>query len=318
MRAVVYEKYGSPDVLQLTELPVPEPAADQVLVQVEATGVNLSDAECLAGRPVWARVGGLRSPAMPVLGSDIAGVVAAVGGEVSGWSVGDEVLADNLWLKGGFAEFAVVPADQLAPKPEALSFEEAAAIPQPGAIAHQGVAGVGSGGRILVNGGGGGTGALAIQMANRAGAHVTAVDHAGKLDFLRQLGADEVIDYRSDEFTRRGERWDVILDLVATRSARSISRALAPGGTYRWVGGGVPTLLNVVVLGAIRGRWSGRRIGVLRVEEGPSHFGPVLDLCAASALDVHVGATFSLDEVPEALARVGAGEVLGKAVVRVR
>ncbi len=315
MRAVVYDRYGPPEVLRAEERPLPTPGPGQVVVEVRATGVNLSDWECLTGRPIYGRLGGLRRPASPVLGSDIAGVVHGVGADVDGWSVGDAVLADNLGLKGGFAEFAVVPADQLATKPVAVSFEQAAAIPQPGAIATMGTADLRPGDRFLVNGGGGGSGTLAIQLAKLAGAHVTAVDNAGKQEFMRELGADAVFEYGVVDFTRTGERWDRVLDLVATRSARAVSRAVAPGGTYWWVGGGVPTLLRIMVGGALFGRRSGRRIAMLVVQEGPAHFGPVLDACAAGDLTVHVAETFTLDEVPAALARVGAGAVNGKAVV---
>ncbi len=315
MRAVVYDRYGPPDVLRTVERPVPTPGPGQVVVEVRATGVNLSDWECLTGRPIYGRLGGIRRPARPVLGSDIAGVVDAVGDEVAGWSLGDAVLADNLDLKGGFAEYAVVPADQLAAKPETLTFEEAAAVPQPAAIAAAGTADLRSGDRFLINGGGGGSGTLAIQLAGLAGAHVTAVDNAGKQQFMSDLGADETLDYDAVDFTRTGERWDRVLDLVATRSARAVSRAVAPGGTYWSVGGGVPTLLRIMVGGALLGRRHGRRVAMLVVQEGPAQFGAVLDACAAGELTVHVAETFTLDEVPEALARVGAGAVNGKAVV---
>ena len=208
-----------------------------------------------------------------MLGSDIAGRVAAVGPGVTSFRVGDEVYGDNLGLKGGFAEYAVAPETALAHKPAALTFVEASTIPQAGAIALQGTAGAGPGTRVLVNGGGGGTGTFAIQLAKRQGAHVTGVDNAGKLDHMRALGADEVLDYRRDDFTRH-EPYDLVLDLVAHRSVLDCRRALAPGGRYRCVGGPVPTVLGVLLAGAVVGRLSGRRIGVLAVKPGPAHFGP--------------------------------------------
>ncbi len=314
MRAAVYERYGPPDVVEVREVPVPTPGAGQVLVRVVATSVNLSDWECLVGSPAYARIGGLRSPARPVLGSDIAGTVAAVGDGVTGVAVGDEVYGDNLQLKGGFAEYAVAPAAALAPKPAGLSFVEASTIPQAGPIALQGTAGLRAGQRMAVNGGGGGSGSFAIQLAAAAGAHVTAVDNAGKLAWMRSLGADEVVDYRVDDFTR-GPAYDLILDLVAHRSVRDCRRALAPGGRYRVVGGSVPTMLRVVTVGAALGLASGRRLGLLAVRGGPDHFVPLADRCLEGQVAIHVDRTFALDETPEALAYVGEGRARGKVVV---
>ncbi|GIG52211.1 NAD(P)-dependent alcohol dehydrogenase [Dactylosporangium siamense] len=316
MRAVVYDRYGPPDVLRIEEVPTPAPAAGQVLVRVAATSVNLSDWETLIGTPLYSRIGGLRTPARRTLGSDIAGWVEAVGPGVTRFSAGDEVYGDNLWLKGGFAEYAIAPESVLVVKPAGLSFVEASTIPQAGVIAWQGTGGAGAGQRVLVNGAGGGSGAFAIQLAKRLGAHVTGVDNAGKLDFMRAVGADEVIDYRSEDFTRRGP-FDLILDLVAHRSVFAYRRALAPGGRYRCVGGSVPTLLRVLTAGTVTGLLTRRRIGVLAVKEGPAYFVPVAERCVAGDLKIHVDRTFTLDQVPEALARVGEGQALGKVVVRV-
>jgi len=316
MRAVVYDRYGPPDVLRVESVPTPSPAARQVLVRIAATSVNLSDWETLRGTPLYSRIGGLRSPARRTLGSDIAGRVDAVGPGVTRFRPGDEVYGDNLMLKGGFAEYAVAPESVLATKPAALTFAQASTVPQAGVIAWQGTGGAAAGQRVLINGAGGGSGSFAIQLAKRLGAHVTGVDNAGKLDFMRSLGADEVIDYRSDDFTRSGP-YDLILDLVAHRSVFAYRRALARGGRYRCVGGSVPTLLRVLTVGAVAGRLTGRRLGVLAVKEGPPHFEPVADLCATGDLDIHVDRTFTLDEVPEALAHVGEGRALGKVVVSV-
>jgi len=316
VRAVVYDRYGPPGVLRVEHVPVPSPRPDQVLVEVVATSVNLSDWECLRGTPMYARIGGLRAPARRVLGSDVAGRVEAVGSGVTRFRPGDEVYGDNLDLKGGFAEYAVAPESALARKPEALTFAEASTLPQAGAIAWQGTLGAGPGRRVLINGAGGGSGAFAIQLAKRAGAHVTGVDNAGKLEFMRSLGADEVIDHRSQDFTRAGPQ-DLVLDLVAHRSVFAYRRALARGGRYLCVGGTARTLLRVVTVGAVLGRLTGRRLGVLVVKQGPAHFEPLGDLCVAGDVKVHIDRTFTLDEVPEALALVGEGRALGKAVVEV-
>ncbi|MBB4761507.1 NAD(P)-dependent alcohol dehydrogenase [Amorphoplanes digitatis] len=316
MRAVVYDRYGPPDVLRMEEVPTPSPVAGQVLVKVAATSVNLSDWETLRGTPLYSRIGGLRTPARRILGSDIAGRVEAVGPEVTRFRPGDEVYADNLALKGGFAEYAIVPEPALARKPEALTFAEASTIPQAGVIAWQGTAGAGAGHRVLINGAGGGSGAFAIQLARRLGARVTGVDNAAKLDFMRSVGADEVIDYRSEDFTRGGP-YDLVLDLVAHRSVFAYRRALARGGRYRCVGGSVSALLRVLTVGTVAGRLTGRRLGVLAVKQGPAHFAPVAELCAAGELAIHIGRTVGLDEVPAALADVGEGRALGKVVVTV-
>lgn len=316
MRAVVYDRYGPPEVLRVESLPKPSPAGRQVLVKVAATSVNLSDWETLRGTPLYSRIGGLRSPARRTLGSDIAGWVDAVGPGVTRFRPGDEVYGDNLMLKGGFAEYAIAPESVLATKPAALTFAEASTIPQAGVIAWQGIDGAGAGQRILINGAGGGSGSFAIQLAKRLGAQVSGVDNAGKLDFMRLLGADDVIDYRSEDFTRSGP-YDLILDLVAHRSVFAYRRALAPGGRYRCVGGSVSALLRVLMIGSVAGRFTHRRLGVLAVKEGPAHFEPVAELCAAGDLDIHIDRTFTLDEVPEALVQVGEGRALGKVVVSV-
>ena len=317
MRAVVYDRYGQPELLRVDDVPTPVPSADQVLVRVASTSLNLSDWECLRGSPFYARIGGLRTPARSTLGSDIAGRVEAVGAAVTRFRPGDEVYGDNLGLKGGFAEYAVAPESALAPKPEQLTFSEASTIPQAAAIALQGTADVTPGMRVLINGAGGGSGSFAIQLAKRAGAHVTAVDNASKLDFMRSLGADEVLDYLSDDFTRSAAPYDRILDLVAHRSVFAYRRVLARGGRYRCVGGSVPTLIRVATVGAIVGRLTGRRIGILAVREGPSHFEPLAELCVAGQVGIHIDRTFALEEVPEALRYVGEGRALGKVVVEV-
>jgi NADPH:quinone reductase-like Zn-dependent oxidoreductase len=314
MRAVVHDRYGGPEVLRMAELPVPSPGAGQVLVQIAATSVNLSDWEGLTGSPGYARIGGLRAPRHPVLGSDIAGRVTAVGSGVSRFRIGDDVYGDNLNLMGGFAEYAVAAESSLAPKPRQLTFAEASALPQSGAIALQGTARAGAGKRVAVNGAGGGAGSFAIQLARLAGAHVTGIDNAGKLDFMRTVGADEVVDYRSRDFTRM-EPFDLVLDLVAHRSVFAYRRALAPGGRYLCVGGTVRSLLRIVTVGALLGRLSGRRLGLLIAREGPKYFQPLAERCLAGEVRIHIDRTFPLEETPLALAEVGRGRALGKVIV---
>ncbi len=315
MKAVVYDRYGSPDVLRIEDVPVPLPGSGQVRVRVAATSINLSDWECLRGSPAYARIGGLRRPARRTLGSDIAGVVDEVGDGVSRFRVGDEVYGDNLALMGGFAECALAPESALAHKPAELTFAEASTIPQAGVIALQGTKPATERSRVLINGAGGGSGSFAIQLAKRAGAHVTAVDNDAKQDFMRSLGADEVIDYRRDDFTRTAHPYDLVLDLVAYRSVFAYRRALARGGSYRCVGGTARSLLRLVSVGTVVGRLTGRSLGVLFVKQGPSHFEPLVDLCVRRKIRVEIDRVVSLEEVPAALAHVGDGRALGKVVV---
>ena len=202
MRAVVYDRYGPPDVLRVEDVPMPSPAAGQVRVKVTATSVNLSDWEGLPGSPAYVRIGGLHRPAHRILGSDIAGVVEEVGAGVTRFRPGDRVYGDNLAMMGGFAEYALASQAAMAHKPAGLTFAEASTIPQAGAIALRGTQRVVAGGRVLINGAGGGSGTFAIQLAKRLGAHVTGVDNAAKQEFMRSVGADDVVDYRRDDFTR--------------------------------------------------------------------------------------------------------------------
>jgi NADPH:quinone reductase-like Zn-dependent oxidoreductase len=312
LRAVVYDRYGPPEVLRLEEVPTPSPGPGQVLVEVVATSVNLSDWESLVGSPFYARFGGLRKPRRRTLGSDIAGRVRAVGSGVTRFRPGEEVYGEI--RMGGFAEYAVAPESGLAHKPVGLTFAEASTIPQPGPIALQGTATVKPGQRVAINGAGGGSGSFAIQLAKRAGAHVTGIDNAEKLNHMRSMGADEVVDYRAQDFTRL-EPFDLILDMVAYGSVFAYRRALAPGGRYRCVGGSVRALLRVLTIGVAIGLLTGRRLGVLAVRPGPTHFQPLADLCVSGDVRIHIDRAFDLDQVSQALAYIGEGHALGKVVV---
>lgn len=318
MRAIVYGRYGGVERLRLEDIPVPQPGAGEVLVEVVATSVNLSDWEGLRGNPGYARLGGgILRPRRHVLGSDIAGRVAAVGEGVTEFAVGDEVYGDNLMRIGGFAEFAVAPAEVLAHKPAGVTFAEASTLPQAGAIALQAVARGKAGERMLINGAGGGSGAFTIQLAKAAGMHVTAVDNAAKLDFMRSLGADEIIDYRTTDFTRTGP-YDLIIDFVAHRSVFAYGRALAPGGRYFMIGGTMRTILRLLTIGSVLGRVSGRTLQLLVIKEGPSHFTPLAERVLAGEVKVHIDSVFPLERVADALVHHGEGRALGKVVVEVR
>jgi NADPH:quinone reductase-like Zn-dependent oxidoreductase len=314
---MVYEEYGGPEVLELRDVPTPAPASGEVLVEVVAVSINLSDWEGLRGSPAYARMGGLRRPSRPILGTDVAGRVVAVGPGASRFAVGDEVYGDNLPRGGGFAEYVAMPESAIARKPSALTFAEASAIPQAGAIAAQAVALAEPGARMLINGAGGGAGTLAIQLAVAQGVRVTAVDNAGKLAYLRELGAERVIDYRRTDFTRTGP-YDLVVDLVAHRSIFAYRRALAKGGRCVVVGGTARAVLRMATVGPLLGLLTGAHLGVLLVRQGPRGFGPVAELCESGAVSVRIDRVFPLEEVPAALAWHAEGRACGKVIVAVR
>jgi NADPH:quinone reductase-like Zn-dependent oxidoreductase len=318
MKAVVYTRYGPPDVLRLAEVETPVPKDHEVLVKVRAVSVNASDWEVLRGKPLYSRMGGPFRPRHHILGSDIAGRVEAAGRRVTLFRPGEDVFADILTSMGGFAEYVCVPQSALARIPAGMSYEQAAALPQAGAIALQGIqdkAGVRPGRQVLVNGAGGGSGMYAIQLAKLGGAEVTGVDNTEKLEFMRSLGADHVIDYTREDFTITGRAYDVILDLAAHRSAFAYRGSLAPGGRYLYVGGSVGTLLQVLLLGPVLGRAEGKKIRLLAVRLGVQHLAPLVELCRAGKVAVVIDRRYPLSQVPEALRYLGEGHAKGKVVV---
>jgi len=318
MKAVVYTRYGPPDVLRLTDVEVPAPKDNEVLVKVHAVSLNRSDWEVLRGKPLYSRMAGPFRPRHHVLGSDIAGRVEAAGRNTTLFQPGDEVFADVLSHMGGFAEYVCVPESVLALMPAGLTYEEAAALPQAGAIALQGIRGKGNvqpGQKVLINGAGGGSGMYAVQLAKLHGAEVTGVDNAEKLEFMRSLGADHVIDYTREDFTKNGRTYDLVLDLAAYRSAFAYKRSLTPGGRYLYVGGSVPTLLQVLLIGPLTGRVADKKIRLLAVRLGAQHLAPIIELCQAGKIATVIDRRYRLNEVPEALRYLGEGHAKGKVVV---
>lgn len=318
MKAVVYAKYGSPDVLRLEEVEKPMPKDDEVLIEVRAVSVNRSDWEGLRGKPLYARLGGLLRPRHQILGSDIAGRVEMVGGDVRRFQPGDEVFGDILGRGGGFAEYVCARESALAPKPAGMTFEAAAAIPQAGVIALQGIRDKGQvqpGQKVLINGAGGGAGTFAVQLAKLYGAEVTGVDNTGKLDFMRSLGADHVIDYTQEVFTKSGKQYDLILDLIAHRSAFAYSRALRPNGSYFAVGGSVVTFSQILLLGPLIRRTTGRKIYILAVQRNRKDLEFITELCELGKIVPPIDQRYPLSEVPEALRYFGEGHARGKVVV---
>jgi NADPH:quinone reductase-like Zn-dependent oxidoreductase len=320
MKAVVYTAYGPPDVLRFTEVATPTPTDDDLLIKVQAVSVNRSDWEGLTGKPLYARFGGLLKPGSQILGSDVAGQVELAGRNHSQFQPGDEVFGEMWDYHGGFAEYVCTRGRAWARKPTGLTFEQVAAIPQAGVIALQGIRDKGQvqpGQHVLINGAGGGAGSFAVQLAKLYGAEVTGVDNTGKLDFMRSLGADHVIDYTREDFTKTGHQYDVILDLVAHRSVFAYQRALKPSGRYFAVGGSVATLFQIVLLGPWMRRATGKHIRVLAVQRNQKDLLAITELCEAGKIVPVIDRRYPLREVPEALRYLGEGDAKGKVVITV-
>ena len=318
MKAIVYHNYGSPDVLKLEEVEKPTPKDDEILIKIHAVSVNRSDWEALTGKPLYARLGGLLRPHFQVLGSDIAGRVETVGKDNQQFKPGDDVFGEMAEYAGGFAEYACARGTILALKPAGMTFEVAAAIPQAGVIALQGIRDKGRvqpGQKVLINGAGGGAGTFAIQFAKSYGAEVTGVDNTGKLDFMRSLGADHVIDYTREDFTRNGKQYDLILDLIAHRSAFAYARALKPNGSYYAVGGSVATFIQILLAGPWIRRTMGRNVHVLVVQRNREDLVFMAELCEAGKIVPVIDKQYPLSEVPEALRYLGEGRARGKLVI---
>ena len=257
MKAIVFTEYGSPDGLELKDVPIPEPKDDELLIRVYASSINSWDWEFLTGKPFVNRLMfGLLKPksGKQILGADIAGTVEAVGKLVTRFEPGDEVFGD-LWDSwGGFAEYACANETSMEPKPAKSTFAEAAAVPQAGVLALQALRKAGQlkpGQKVLINGAGGGVGTFAIQLAKLSGTEVTGVDASHKLNVVRSVGADHVIDYTQEDFTKTGERYDLIIDCRGFRSMFDNRRALRPGGTYAMVGGSMPRVYQLWFLSLI-------------------------------------------------------------------
>lgn len=320
MKAIVYHKYGLPDVLTLEEVQKPIPADNQVLIKVYAVSINRSDWESLTGKPLYARIGGLLKPGNKILGSDIAGMVEAVGKDVRQFKPGDEVFGLMLNYGGGFAEYACKSEKALALKPSGMTFEQAAAIPQAAFIALQGIREKGKvqpGQKVLINGAGGGTGTFAIQLAKLAGAEVTGVDNTEKLELMQSLGADHVIDYTQEDFTKNGQQYDLILDVIADRLVFAYQRALAPNGTYFMVGGSVATMFQSLLLGPWIRRTTGRKISILMVQTDAKDLVYMIELIESGKVIPVIDKRYLLSEAAEALRYLGEGHAKGKVVITV-
>jgi NADPH:quinone reductase-like Zn-dependent oxidoreductase len=334
MKAIVCTKYGTPDVLELKEVGKPTPREDEALVRIHAASLNAADLEYLRG--TWsARFGGPLRPARKILGSDIGGRIEAVGRNVKQFRPGDEIWGDLSFplAYGAFAEYVCVPENALRLKPAGMTFEQAAAVPSAGVVALQNLRGAGSTGpslllsdkgeirpgqRALINGAGGGIGTFAVQIAKARGAEVTGVDRPSKLDMLRSIGADHVIDYTREDFTKNGQHYDLILDVVASRSMLDYKRALSPTGVFVCVGGSLSTILQAFWLGPVMSMTGSRKLGIVAWKPNNAQDSAILErLFAAGRVVPIIDRRYPLSEVPEALRYLGDGHAKGKVVIAV-
>ena len=320
--------------LQLKEVEKPTPKEDEALVRVHAASLNAADFEMLRG--TWsARFGGLLKPRHKILGSDIAGRIEAVGRNVKQFHPGDGIWGDLSFPLGygAFAEYVCIPENALRLKPASMTFEEAAAVPSAGVVALQNLRGVGSsslsfllsdkghiqsGQKVLINGAGGGVGTFAVQIAKSFGAEVTGVDSARKLDMLRSIGADHVIDYTQEDFTKSGQRYDFILEVVASRSIFDYKRALSPKGIYVMVGGSLAAILQGFLLGPLISMTGSKKMGsVMWKPNNQEDLAILEELFAAGKVAPVIDRRYPLCEVPEALRYLEEGHAKGKVVITV-
>ena len=318
VKAVIYEKYGSPDVLELREVKTPTPKDDEVLIRIHAVSINDWDWGLLRGTPFMTRLlSGFLRPKKIILGSDIAGRIEALGENVKRFQLGDEVFGDLSGSWGGFAEYVCAPETALALKPPSMTFAEAAAIPQAAMLAVQGLrdrGGIQPGQKVLINGAGGGVGTFAVQIAKLYGVEVTGVDSSSKLDLLRSLGFDKVIDYAQEDFTRNGTRYDLILDVKTNRSIFDYARALSPNGTYVTVGGSLARLFQILFIGPLISMTTKKTICVAMLKPNKD-LAYMCELFEAGKVKPVIDRLRTLSEVPEAMRHFGAGDHKGKIVI---
>jgi len=325
MRAAVHDRFGPPDdVIEIRDVERPTPGPGEILVRVEAAGANIAEWYGVVGRPYAGRVAmGLRRPKTPTIGADLAGRVEAVGDGVTRFRPGDEVFGAR---SGAFAEYVCAREDRaVVPKPASLTFQEAASVATAATTALQGLrdkGGLAAGQRVLVNGASGGIGTFAVQMAKAFGAEVTGVCSTANVDLVRSLGADHVVDYTREDFTRGDRRYDVLLDIAGSRSWSECKRVLEPTGTLVIVGapkgGRVLGPLRRIVRLRLAALGDSRKVVFFIAKFGPEDMQTLAELLESGKVRPIVGRTYPLGDVAEALDHVSEGHVRGKVVIDVR
>ncbi len=323
MKAIVCTRNGPPDALQFQEVARPAPTADEVLVKIHAASVNMYDWHLLTADIPLVRLmgGGLRRPKVAIPGVDIAGRIEAAGSNVKQYRPGDEVFGDiSACDRGGFAEYVAVPESALALKPAALSFEQAAAVPMAAVTALQGLRDHGrirAGQKVLINGASGGVGTFAVQIAKAFGAEVTAVCSTRNLDLARTLGADRVIDYTQEDFTRTGHTYDLIFAANGYQPLSAYKRALAPQGIYVMSGGKPGQIFQAMLLGKWMSENGGRKLGGFTARAHQGDLVVLKELLEAGKVVPVIDSRYPLSETAEALRYLGAGHARGKVVITV-
>ena len=328
MKAIVNTKYGSPDILQIKETAKPTTKENEVLIKVQAASINSWDWDFLKGTYFFIRIIGPFKPKYNILGCDISGIVESVGSNVKELKIGDHVFGDisgDGW--GGFAEYVCADEKLLTIKPKNMTFEQAASLPQAGVLALQAIHNNGklkSGQKILINGAGGGVGTLAIQIAKSLGAEVTCVDKADKLDMLRKLGSDYVIDYTKEDFSKNGINYDFILDVVGNRSYSVYKRSLSENGIYGMVGGPLSLILNIAfrgillpIIGKKFGRKVGKTLGIVVHVPNKKDLNILIDLFEKGIIVPIIDKVYPLEKTSEAFKYFGEGKFLGKIVISI-
>jgi len=323
LKAIVYEKYGPPEVLQLKEVEKPTPNDNEILVKVHAASLNAGDLKMLRGDSFIIRVmNGLLKPKHKILGDDIAGRVEAVGRNVKQFRPGDEVFGISDY--GAFAEYRCVNEDKLkylSLKPANMTFEEAAAIPMAAIPALQGLRDNGkiqSRQKVLINGASGGVGTFAVQIAKSFGAEVTAVCSTKKLDLTRSIGADHVIDYTQKDFTKNGQRYDLILDVAAQHSIFDFKRALSPTGIYVCIGGSMAQYITAKLLGPLICLLGSKKMGSMFANPTQKDYSFLIELFETGKVVPVIDRRFTLSEVAEALRYLEEGHAQGKVIITMK
>ncbi len=320
MKAIYYDQYGSPEVLQYKDVETPTPKENEVLIKIHAASVNSWDWDMLTGKPLLIRMWGLFRPKYKIPGGDISGEVEAVGKSVTRFKPGDAVfgdLSETGW--GGFAQYVCAPETVLTLKPDSMTHQQAAAIPQGAVMALQGLRykqGVQAGHNILINGSGGAAGTFAIQIAKHFGATVTAVDSRIKFDMIRSLGADHLIDYTKEDYTQNGKTYDLILDFTCRHSFFDYKRSLTPRGVYLMVGGTMPRIFQALLLCPIFSRRNGKTLRILGIKPNEG-MDTLIELFESGAVLPVIKKSFPLPQTGEALRLIGRGHTLGKVVITV-
>ena len=317
MKALVYRRYGGPEELVLTDVPLPQPREREVLVRVDAASINAADRVLLRGKPFAIRLGmGVLRPRHPILGFDVAGRVEAVGSGVTQFRVGEDVFGASEF--GAFAEFVCVNEDRLVPKPSNVSFEQAAATPTAGYTAIQGLrkGRIEAGQQVLIDGASGGVGTFAIQIARAHGADVTAVCSTRNVETARALGASRVIDYRRQDFTADGQRYDLVLAANAYRPLSDYRKVLKPNGVYVMTGGGGVQILQAMLLGGLVSMTSRRQMSNLLAIARKNDLVTLKDLLETGKIRPVIDRAVALSEVPDAIRSLEEEHARGKIVVR--